>query len=234
MILPDILLLIPVVLFLCYRYAFQIVLQTRDTLRALPSLVDINVPNGKHFTVCGDVHGQVCMLLTELRAYFCILPTYCRVCILRFGKLMYVSALMKIFLTVHTLVLFLSKNQDLCKTQMNLETYVAFCEDFLSTGIFICFYGKWWDYSWMQFAHLIMWPFMSLKAMSWYLWSDKTICVTVLKWKASDEQKFRRVRWLKNLSYIFLKHFSWGQCHFHMKIYSLSCFIISVDPIQLN
>lgn len=26
---------------------------------ALPSLVDINVPEGKHFTVCGDVHGQV-------------------------------------------------------------------------------------------------------------------------------------------------------------------------------
>ncbi|XP_047335066.1 serine/threonine-protein phosphatase 5-like [Impatiens glandulifera] len=40
------------------RYAFQIVLQTREMLRALPSLVDINVPDGKHFTVCGDVHGQ--------------------------------------------------------------------------------------------------------------------------------------------------------------------------------
>lgn len=26
---------------------------------ALPSLVDITVPDGKHFTVCGDVHGQV-------------------------------------------------------------------------------------------------------------------------------------------------------------------------------
>ncbi|XP_019173796.1 PREDICTED: uncharacterized protein LOC109169369 [Ipomoea nil] len=33
------------------RYAYQIVLQ------ALPSLIDINVPEGKHFTVCGDVHG---------------------------------------------------------------------------------------------------------------------------------------------------------------------------------
>ena len=44
---------------LCYRYAFQIVLQTRELLRALPSLVDINIPDGKHFTVCGDVHGQV-------------------------------------------------------------------------------------------------------------------------------------------------------------------------------
>lgn len=40
------------------RYAFQIVLQTRDMLRALPSLVDIDIPDGKHFTVCGDVHGQ--------------------------------------------------------------------------------------------------------------------------------------------------------------------------------
>ena len=40
------------------RYAFQIVLQTREILRAQPSLIDINVPNGNHFTVCGDVQGQ--------------------------------------------------------------------------------------------------------------------------------------------------------------------------------
>lgn len=33
-------------------------------LRALPSLVDIVVPEGKHFTVCGDVHGQVMNILT--------------------------------------------------------------------------------------------------------------------------------------------------------------------------
>ncbi|KAJ9172863.1 hypothetical protein P3X46_016060 [Hevea brasiliensis] len=45
------------------RYAFQIVLQTREMLRALPSLVDINIPDGKHFTVCGDVHGQFYDLL---------------------------------------------------------------------------------------------------------------------------------------------------------------------------
>lgn len=45
------------------RYAFQIVLQMREMLRALPSLVDINVPEGKHFTVCGDVHGQFYDLL---------------------------------------------------------------------------------------------------------------------------------------------------------------------------
>ncbi|KAL1560570.1 Serine/threonine-protein phosphatase 5, variant 2 [Salvia divinorum] len=44
--------------FLHKRYACQIVLQIRDLLRELPSLVDIHVPDGKHFTVCGDVHGQ--------------------------------------------------------------------------------------------------------------------------------------------------------------------------------
>ncbi|VFQ64412.1 unnamed protein product [Cuscuta campestris] len=45
------------------RYAYQIVLQTREMLRSLPSLVDISVPEGKHFTVCGDVHGQFYDLL---------------------------------------------------------------------------------------------------------------------------------------------------------------------------
>ncbi|KAM7262397.1 hypothetical protein ACFE04_000080 [Oxalis oulophora] len=49
--------------FLHKRYAYQIVLQMRQILQALPSLVDINVPNGNHFTVCGDVHGQFYDLL---------------------------------------------------------------------------------------------------------------------------------------------------------------------------
>ncbi|KAE8718491.1 Serine/threonine-protein phosphatase 5 [Hibiscus syriacus] len=40
------------------RYAFQIVLQMREMLQALPSLVDINVPDRSLLTVCGDVHGQ--------------------------------------------------------------------------------------------------------------------------------------------------------------------------------
>ncbi|KAI3734298.1 hypothetical protein L6452_13763 [Arctium lappa] len=46
-----------------HKYAFQIVLKTREILMALPSLVDVNVPNGKHFTVCGDAHGQFFDLL---------------------------------------------------------------------------------------------------------------------------------------------------------------------------
>lgn len=45
------------------RYAFQILLQVRDLLKVMPSLVDINVPNGKQFTVCGDIHGQFYDLL---------------------------------------------------------------------------------------------------------------------------------------------------------------------------
>ncbi|KAL3651317.1 Serine/threonine-protein phosphatase 5 [Castilleja foliolosa] len=49
--------------FLHKRYACQIVLQIRDLFRELPSLVDIKVPDGKHFTVCGDVHGQFYDLL---------------------------------------------------------------------------------------------------------------------------------------------------------------------------
>ncbi|KAL5232131.1 hypothetical protein ABZP36_030907 [Zizania latifolia] len=45
------------------RYAYQIVLQALELLRSMPSLVDVNVPNGSHFTVCGDVHGQYFDLL---------------------------------------------------------------------------------------------------------------------------------------------------------------------------
>ncbi|KAK8939228.1 Serine/threonine-protein phosphatase 5 [Platanthera zijinensis] len=40
------------------RYAYQIILQAREMLRAMSSLMDITIPDGHHFTVCGDVHGQ--------------------------------------------------------------------------------------------------------------------------------------------------------------------------------
>ncbi|ONK66914.1 uncharacterized protein A4U43_C06F13420 [Asparagus officinalis] len=49
--------------FLHKRYAYQIVLQAREMLRAMPSLVDITVNDGSHLTVCGDVHGQYYDLL---------------------------------------------------------------------------------------------------------------------------------------------------------------------------
>lgn len=45
------------------RYAYQIVLKTLELLRSMPSLVDVDVPNVGHFTVCGDVHGQYFDLL---------------------------------------------------------------------------------------------------------------------------------------------------------------------------
>ncbi|XP_022149750.1 serine/threonine-protein phosphatase 5-like [Momordica charantia] len=47
------------------RYVFQILQQTKEIMKALPSLVDITVPEGegKHLTVCGDVHGQFYDLL---------------------------------------------------------------------------------------------------------------------------------------------------------------------------
>jgi serine/threonine-protein phosphatase 5 len=38
-------------------------LQARQQLRELPSLVDIDIPSDRHFTVCGDVHGQFYDLL---------------------------------------------------------------------------------------------------------------------------------------------------------------------------
>lgn len=41
------------------RYAFEILLQVKEVLKAQNSLMDIHIPDGAHFTVCGDIHGQV-------------------------------------------------------------------------------------------------------------------------------------------------------------------------------
>jgi len=40
------------------RYAFEILMQIKAILEELPSVIDVDVPEGRHITVCGDVHGQ--------------------------------------------------------------------------------------------------------------------------------------------------------------------------------
>lgn len=45
------------------RFSMQIILEAYERLRELPSLVDVDVPEGTHITVCGDTHGQFFDLL---------------------------------------------------------------------------------------------------------------------------------------------------------------------------
>ncbi|KAK3604593.1 hypothetical protein CHS0354_027447 [Potamilus streckersoni] len=45
------------------KYAYQILLNVREIFMKQPSLVDIVIPDGKKFTVCGDIHGQYYDLL---------------------------------------------------------------------------------------------------------------------------------------------------------------------------
>ncbi|WPT11811.1 Serine/threonine-protein phosphatase 5 [Picochlorum sp. SENEW3] len=45
------------------RFSMQIILEAYERLRELPSLVDVDVPEGTHITVCGDTHGQFYDLL---------------------------------------------------------------------------------------------------------------------------------------------------------------------------
>jgi serine/threonine-protein phosphatase 5 len=40
------------------KYLWLLLIRARDILKALPTLVDVEVPKGKEITVCGDTHGQ--------------------------------------------------------------------------------------------------------------------------------------------------------------------------------
>ncbi|KAF4743503.1 Serine/threonine-protein phosphatase 5 [Perkinsus olseni] len=48
---------------LAKKFAYQIVLEAIAYLKKQPTLCNIDVPLGKHFTVCGDIHGQFYDLL---------------------------------------------------------------------------------------------------------------------------------------------------------------------------
>lgn len=45
------------------KYAYQILVEIKNFFIKQPSLVDITVPKGEKFTVCGDIHGQFYDLL---------------------------------------------------------------------------------------------------------------------------------------------------------------------------
>lgn len=49
--------------FLAPKYAYRVMLEAIALFKTLPPLVDIDVPENTHFTVCGDVHGQFYDLL---------------------------------------------------------------------------------------------------------------------------------------------------------------------------
>lgn len=40
------------------RYVYWIILEAQRLFKALPSVVEVEVPPGTHITVCGDTHGQ--------------------------------------------------------------------------------------------------------------------------------------------------------------------------------
>jgi serine/threonine-protein phosphatase 5 len=57
------------------KYAFMILQQVRDILKAERSLVEVKVPEGEHITVCGDVHGQFYDLCNIFKINGCPSPS---------------------------------------------------------------------------------------------------------------------------------------------------------------
>ena len=49
------------------RFAFAILLQAKAILKDLPTILEVPVPTGTHFTVCGDVHGQARSMAMRIR-----------------------------------------------------------------------------------------------------------------------------------------------------------------------
>lgn len=45
------------------KYAYTIIFQAKDFFTSQPSLIHINVPDDRNFTICGDIHGQYYDLL---------------------------------------------------------------------------------------------------------------------------------------------------------------------------
>jgi len=51
------------------KFVFQILLELKSKLAALPSLVDVPIPDGTHINVCGDTHGQYYDLLNIFESF---------------------------------------------------------------------------------------------------------------------------------------------------------------------
>lgn len=45
------------------KFAYEILFQIHEMLKKTPTLVEINIPSDKKFTICGDIHGQYYDLL---------------------------------------------------------------------------------------------------------------------------------------------------------------------------
>ena len=45
------------------KFVYRILIELKAQLQALPSLVDVPIPEGTHINVCGDTHGQYYDLL---------------------------------------------------------------------------------------------------------------------------------------------------------------------------